>query len=575
MNGSYSPGDTVLGNWKLQRLIGAGSYGKVYEAQREEFGTTYQAAIKIITIPQSESEITSAYAEGMDEQSVTAYFRNLVEDIVQEFVLMSKLKGNSNVVSYEDHTVVPHKDGVGWDIIIRMELLTPLLDRIREQSLACKDVIQLGIDICKALKLCQKLNIVHRDIKPENIFVSPLGDYKLGDFGIARTIEKTSGGLSKKGTYTYMAPEVYRGQPYNSTVDIYSLGIVMYRLLNENRAPFLPTYPAPITHADREEALARRMSGEDLPTPKNADGRLAKIVQKACAYQPAERYSSPIQMQQELEAIQYAKAEEAIIYPAGEEPPIRRTESIPISDPGPVAEGRTKFTSRPSVESTTYVDVEQTEKTESVFSAPGSDLGSGDAEHVRFASPNTERKQTSDKGRGIPSQKDVGNGFGETSPQTPIGENVLLGAAGAFLGSLLGVVMMIVLNQMGYITALSGAVMGSCALIGYQKLGGCLSKKGIVISALIIFAMTCLGNRVAWGISLWTSLGEFKSLGLMQCIVQEFPRMLETYPGLRDEYSSSLCMQCIFTALGATPVIVRSAKRHGEGEGNRPTRPQG
>ena len=149
----------------------------------------------------------------------------------------------------------------------------------------------------------QKHNIIHRDIKPENIFVSDSGDFKLGDFGIARTIEKTTGGLSKKGTYNYMAPEVYKGSPYGSTVDLYSLGIVLYRLLNENRTPFLPPYPELITHRDRESALVKRFQGTPLPLPSNGRGRLGEIVLKACAYEPKERYSSPAQMRQELETV--------------------------------------------------------------------------------------------------------------------------------------------------------------------------------------------------------------------------------------------------------------------------------
>lgn len=303
MEKAYRAGDIVLGNWKLVRLIGEGSFGSVFEAEREDFGTTYKAAIKIITIPKSDSEIQNARAEGMDHQSVTSYFRGFVNELVQEFALMSKLKGNSNVVSYEDHMVIEHEDRIGWDIIIRMELLTPLLDYVEKNTMSRTDILHLGIDICRALELCQIHNIVHRDIKPENIFISELGAYKLGDFGIARTIEKTSGGLSKKGTYTYMAPEVYREAPYNATVDIYSLGIVLYRLLNDNRAPFLPAYPAPITYNDRESALAKRMTGAPLPAPKNADPALTRIVLKACAYQPSERYASPAQMREELEAL--------------------------------------------------------------------------------------------------------------------------------------------------------------------------------------------------------------------------------------------------------------------------------
>lgn len=367
MNGLYQPGDVVLGNWKLVRQIGEGSFGKVYEAMREDFGVTYRAAIKILTIPQSATEVKNARAEGMNEESVTAYFRGFVEEIVQEFVLMSKLKGTSNVVSYEDHTVVPHTQGIGWDVIIRMELLTPLLDYMQNRTMTRKDVMQLGIHICKALELCQKFNIIHRDIKPENIFVSELGDFKLGDFGIARTVEKTTGGLSKKGTYTYMAPEVYREEPYNSSVDIYSLGLVLYRLLNDNRAPFLPEYPAPITHSDRETALAKRMSGARLPAPKNADGRLAEIVLRACAYQAKDRYSSPMQMAQELEAILYDRGEAEVIYPKGDEVPLRSLQDIPTGDPDPLEQTPNAFSSARTT--SVFYSPEQNERTASVFSS--------------------------------------------------------------------------------------------------------------------------------------------------------------------------------------------------------------
>ena len=328
MNGHYEVGDTVFGNWTLTRLIGEGSYGRVFEARREDFGRIYESAVKIITVPQNQSEVQSVMADGMDEESVTVYFRGFVEEMVDEFALMARLKGHDNIVSYEDHTVVQHSEGIGWDLFIRMELLTPLLTYTQQHVLTKKDVMQLGIDMCRALELCQKYNIVHRDIKPENIFVSDVGDFKLGDFGIAKTIEKTTGALSKKGTYSYMAPEVYRGEPYSSNVDIYSLGIVLYRLLNDNRTPFLPAYPAPITHTDRENALDSRISGAPLPAPKNADGRLAEIVLKACSAQPNERYSSPLQMRQELEAILYSREEAPLIYPNGDETPVKSVEYI-------------------------------------------------------------------------------------------------------------------------------------------------------------------------------------------------------------------------------------------------------
>ena len=324
----YKKYEPLFGSWEIVKLIGEGSFGKVYEMKREDFAGEYKAALKAITIPQNESEVKSLMYDGMDEASATTYFKNLVKEIVSEFVLMSKLKGNSNVVSYEDHVVIAQKEGLGWDILIRMELLTPLMEYARANTFTRKDVINLGIDMCKALEICQKSNIIHRDIKPENIFISEYGDFKLGDFGIARTIEKTSGGLSKKGTYTYMAPEVYKGEDYGSAVDIYSLGLVMYRMLNENRTPFLPAYPAPITHTDRDNALVKRMSGTQCPKPCGADGRLAEIVLKACAYSPKDRYSSPMQMRGELEAILYNKEETKGIYPKGDETPIKSIEYV-------------------------------------------------------------------------------------------------------------------------------------------------------------------------------------------------------------------------------------------------------
>ena len=289
--------------WTATRLIGEGSFGKVYEIVRNNFGIEEHSALKIITIPSSQAELQSLKNDGMDDASATEYYRGLVDEFVQEIALMSKLKGNSNIVNYEDYAVMEHNVSVGWDILIRMELLTDLPSHIRDNSLSTNDVIKLGIDICNALEACQAQKIIHRDIKPDNIFLSPSGEYKLGDFGVARTIEKTVSGLSKKGTYTYMAPEVYKGESYGSTVDIYSLGIVMYKLLNFNREPFLPPHPQPIKYSDKNNALVKRISGDPIPAPANADETLSKIILKACAHKSSERYQSASEMKKDLTAL--------------------------------------------------------------------------------------------------------------------------------------------------------------------------------------------------------------------------------------------------------------------------------
>lgn len=313
---------SVWPEWEIIEKIGEGSFGKVYKAQRTEKGKTFYSAIKIITIPSSQSELNSIRSETSNDQSAREYFQNLMEECIQEVSTMEYFRGNSHVVSVEDYKVVEYLDTIGWDISIRMEYLTSFLDYCAEKQITEEEVIQLGIDMCKALEYCQKLNIIHRDIKPENIFVSRFGEFKLGDFGIARELERTMSGMSKKGTYSYMAPEMYKGEQYDSRVDIYSLGIVLYRLRNRNRLPFLSLEKQLITYRDKENALTRRMSGEALPKPVEAGERLSKVILKACAYAPEDRYQDAISFREALEAIKYGKAEE--------EKPAANTPSEPV-----------------------------------------------------------------------------------------------------------------------------------------------------------------------------------------------------------------------------------------------------
>lgn len=313
----YEMGSSVYDDWKIIKKIGSGSFGRVYRIERTNFGQTYTAALKVISIPGSIDELRQLRADYASDDAVKKHLYEQVKDLVQEITLMSKLKGTGYIVSYEDHKVIPHPNGIGWDILIRMELLTPFCEYLETHSFTQRDVVQLGIDICKALEMCQTHNIIHRDVKPDNIFVNAQGGFKLGDFGIARQLEKTlRGEMSLKGTYSYMAPEIYREDTrYGYNVDTYSLGIVLYKLLNKNRGPFLPAYPNEITVADREDARLRRMRGEPLPSPANGKGRLGDTVLKACAYEPSARYESAYKMRKALEGILFVVDEVEQIIP--------------------------------------------------------------------------------------------------------------------------------------------------------------------------------------------------------------------------------------------------------------------
>ena len=292
----YVIGTKVFGDWEIIREIGEGSYGKVFELKKEQFGITSKAALKLIRIPKTTAEVREALSDGMDEKSVTTYFKGIVEQFVKEIAVMSELKGHPNIVGCEDFVVNAQEGSIGWDILIRMELMTPMLEYELQHKWTEEDVKKLAMDMCEALIFCQKKGLIHRDIKPGNIFVDAVGNFRLGDFGVARTAEKTMGGMSKQGTENYMAPEVYYVRPYGANVDIYSLGIVLYRLMNEKRLPFWPMPPALPSFTDKLEALTKRMKGADIPAPLHASEEFAQIILKACEADPKKRYHTAGEM---------------------------------------------------------------------------------------------------------------------------------------------------------------------------------------------------------------------------------------------------------------------------------------
>lgn len=290
----------VWPEWHEDCVLGEGSFGKVFRAKRVEYGRTFYSAIKVLTVPKSQQEVKFARSQGMNDAEIYNYFQSLVDNLLNEITLMDNLKGAQNIVGIEDYKIIERQGEIGWDIFIRMELLTPFDSFISNPEFSQKDVIRLGVDICTALEVCEQNNIVHRDIKPDNIFISKFGEYKLGDFGIARKLEATQANLSRKGTLNYMAPEVYKSESYGSSVDIYSLGCVLYTLMNNNRIAFLPPYPQPITYKDNEEALAKRLSGVPMTLPCNASASLGTTIIKACAFLPQDRYQSATEFKNAL-----------------------------------------------------------------------------------------------------------------------------------------------------------------------------------------------------------------------------------------------------------------------------------
>ena len=287
--------------WEVVRKIGEGSFGGVYEIHRTlPDGRVEKAALKKLTVPKDNSEIRELYSQSFSKENITAHYKDQMRELVNEYTLTQELNGCRNVVFCHDVQCVQHTDGIGWDIYIRMELLKPLKHVLSAdyQEMA---VLKLGLSLCNALLACQEHHIVHRDIKPENILVSDRGEFKLGDFGIAKVSEKTATG-TMTGTMGYMAPEVANRWHYGAQADIYSLGMVLYWMMNRRTLPFLPFPPTIPTAAQRQEAANRRFAGESFPPPINGSRELKAIVMKACAFSTDKRYQTVRELRQDLYA---------------------------------------------------------------------------------------------------------------------------------------------------------------------------------------------------------------------------------------------------------------------------------
>ncbi len=281
----------LWGVWMPEKKLGEGSFGAVYRMRREELGKVYYSAVKHISVPKDVSEIQQLTEEGVftSEESARRYYDSIRDQLVDEITTMYKLRGFTNIVSYEDHLLIPKKEGAGYDIFLRMELLEGL-SSVAAKGMTTENVVKLGMDIATAIDVLNRHNLVHRDIKPQNIFVNEIGDYKLGDYGTARALETKATSMSRKGTYNYMSPEIYNNEKADWSVDVYSLGIVLYRYMNANRLPFFPL-EGDITSRISEEAFVKRIKGEvPIPPPVNADPELSAIILKACAFRPEDRY---------------------------------------------------------------------------------------------------------------------------------------------------------------------------------------------------------------------------------------------------------------------------------------------
>lgn len=292
----YQP---LFGGWYIESQLGKGASGEVYKVYKEELGFKYYSALKVITLPSSEQiNWYSSFNSLDDKVTFKRYIDTILSNAQNEINTLYKFRGNSYITSYEDHLIVPREDIGGYDILLRMELAKSVKSLSSNFIDNNKEIFKLGKDILNALVTCHKNDIIHRDLKEDNIFLSDSGYYKLGDFGIAKKMESKM--ISTvAGTYLYMSPEVYSGQKYNEQADLYSLGIVLYKLFNNGRYPFIPQ-DGNIDISQIEKSQSLRLSGTKIPNINNVSSSINAFLQKALAFNPKDRFETAIEMLRDL-----------------------------------------------------------------------------------------------------------------------------------------------------------------------------------------------------------------------------------------------------------------------------------
>ena len=160
----YKVGEQVFNDWQIVREIGSGASGTVWEIVKIDHDISTSSALKVIRVPQKPSMAKSLYGDGMDEVSVTQFFQGVVNDLSDEIKIMIDMKGFPYIVNCEDYSVVRYPDEIKWDILIRMELLTPVQEYIQRNVLTEADVLKMGRELLQTLELFENKGIIHRDI---------------------------------------------------------------------------------------------------------------------------------------------------------------------------------------------------------------------------------------------------------------------------------------------------------------------------------------------------------------------------------------------------------------------------
>jgi serine/threonine-protein kinase len=263
-----------LGNYQLERLLGEGSMGKVFQARHARLGR--QVALKVL---KTEHARDGGFVQRFFQEART------VNQINHEHIV--------EIFDFVD-------EGEGGHVYCVMELLRgqSLASLAQEEKLTLARIQRIAVQVCAALGAAHQVGVVHRDIKPDNLFVihrSGQPDFvKVLDFGVAKLLTSegnTTGTMDGTiiGTPAYMAPEQAAGLPVDARADIYAVGNMLYELLSGRppfQAPAFGQLVVQIITQPPPPLPSHLPSGEPLPPA------LAELVMRCLAKEPEARPQS-------------------------------------------------------------------------------------------------------------------------------------------------------------------------------------------------------------------------------------------------------------------------------------------
>jgi serine/threonine-protein kinase len=268
-------GNVLDGRYLLEESLGSGGMGEVYRAHDEVLGR--DVALKVLR---------SHYAG--DEEFAERFRREA-----------RSAAGLSHPIIVQIYDRGETDDGTSY---IAMEYVPggTLKEQIeRRGTFGVHEAAGAAIQIAEALEAAHERGVIHRDIKPQNVLVTPSGDMKVTDFGIARAASAVTNSASSAvfGTAGYISPEQALGEPVSPASDLYSLGVVLYEML---------TGELPYT-ADNSIAVCMKHVTEPLRPPKTLNPaipeRMDALVARLLAKDPAYRYTSAAGLLTDLERV--------------------------------------------------------------------------------------------------------------------------------------------------------------------------------------------------------------------------------------------------------------------------------